>query len=159
MQSFCILENYLRLKREKKDIKNRAWGQSIPALSSRPVLDFHWLKISRVLSRSQWSDYSIFVTKARCMTLWSYHLGRLLFRFCVSYYRTCVRKCQDIFSVLFVTNTQEKSKSILYVRGHCPESFHRIGQRIGLKMYCFYYHHRATEGIYPGGGRFQFGHF
>ena len=46
MQSFCILENYLRLKREKKDIKNRAWGQSIPALSSRPVLDFHWQKLA-----------------------------------------------------------------------------------------------------------------
>ena len=154
MQSSRIFESYLRLKFRKRDIKNRAWGQSIPTLSSRPVPDFHWLKTSRVLSRSQWSDYSIFVTKARCMTLWSYHLGRLLFRFCVSYCRTCVRKCQDIFSVLFVTNTQEKSKSILYVRGHCPESFHRIGQRIGLKMCCLYYLHCDTCAVPPGGGRF-----
>ena len=145
MQSFCILENYLRLKREKKDIKNRAWGQSIPALSSRPVLDFHWPRISRVLSRSQWSDYSIFVTKARCMTLWSYHLGRLLFRFCVSYYRTCVRKCQDIFSVLFVTNTQEKFKGILYAPKHCSGSLYRIRRCSGLKMRFFCHHHIAMR--------------
>ena len=89
---------------KKRIQKNRAWGQSIPTLSSRPVLDFHWLKISRVLSRSQWSDYSIFITETRGITLWSYHPDRLLFRFCTANYRTFVRDCQDIFSTLFVSN-------------------------------------------------------
>ena len=97
MQPSRMFEPYLHLNLRKRDIKNRAWGQSIPTLSSRPVLDFHWLKTSRVLSRSQWSDYSIFVTETRCITLWSYHLGRLLFRFCTVNYRTIVCKRQDIF--------------------------------------------------------------
>ena len=123
MQSFCILENYLRLKREKKDIKNRAWGQSIPALSSRPVLDFHWLKISRVLSRSQWSDYSIFAAETRCITVWSYHLGSLLFRFCTANYRTLVRKCQDIFLFYSLRIPKKNSKAFyMYqdtVQNHC----------------------------------------
>lgn len=143
MQPSRMFEPYLYLNLRKRDIKNRAWGQSIPALSSRPVPDFHWLKTSRVLSRSQWSDYSVFVTETRCITLWSYHPDGLLFRFCIPYYRTCVRNCQDMFSALFVTNTLEKFKGILYVPGHCPESLHRIVRRIGLKM-CRFCHHRIA---------------
>ena len=104
MQPSRMFELYLHLNLRKRDIKNRAWGQSIPALSSRPVPDFHWLKTSRVLSRSQWSDYSIFITETRGITLWSYHPDRLLFRFCTANYRTFVRYCQDIFSTLFVSN-------------------------------------------------------
>ena len=61
-------------------------------------------KVSRVLSRCQWSDYSIFITETRGISLWSYHPDRLLFRFCTANYRTFVRDCQDIFSTLFVSN-------------------------------------------------------
>ena len=107
LRLLCNRPKYLNLFRPsnlERDIKNRAWGQSIPTLSSRPVPDFHWLKTSRVLSRSQWSDYSIFITETRGITLWSYHPDRLLFRFCTANYRTFVRECQDIFSTLFVSN-------------------------------------------------------
>ena len=73
-------------------------------------------------------------------------------------YRTCVRKCQDIFSDLFVTNTQEKFKCFLYVSEHCPESLHRIVRRIGLNMCFFCYHHSDACETSPHGGCLQFGH-
>lgn len=60
-------------------------------------------------------------------------------------YRTCVRNCQDIFSALFVTNTLEEFKGMLYVPGRRPESLHRIVRRIGLKMRCFCHHHIAMR--------------
>ena len=158
MQSSWIFKPYLHLKFRKRDIKNRAWGQSIPTLSSRPVPDFHWLKTSRVLSRSQWSDYSIFVTKARCMTLWSYHLGRLLFRFCTANYRTLVRKCQDVFLFYSLRIPKKNPKAFYMYEDTVQNHFTALDDVADSKCVS-----SAITTLLcvprPDGRRFQFGHF